>query len=123
MPTSALSSRRCAGSSSRAWPATRMLPRSIFSSPLMQRSAVLLPDPLRPISATTCPFSTLSEIPCSTLSVPKLLWTSSTSTCDMELPFEVVAEPRQRPADHEIEGGDRQEDRSGLEGRVVDELP
>ena len=48
----------------------------IVSSPLMQRSSVLLPEPERPIIATTSPFSTSSETPLSTSSGPKSFSTS-----------------------------------------------
>jgi hypothetical protein len=45
-------------------------PSSIVSSPLMQRSSVVLPEPERPITATTSPDSTASDTLSSTTCVP-----------------------------------------------------
>ena len=41
----------------------------------MQRSAVLLPEPLRPMMTATWPRKTSNETPSSTLSAPKLFCT------------------------------------------------
>ena len=46
----------------------------------MQRSAVLLPEPLRPMMARTSPRSTAKLTPSSTLRGPKLFCTSRSDT-------------------------------------------
>src|SRR6185312_9692363 len=40
----------------------------------MQRSSVVLPEPLGPITTTTSPVATVSDTPRSTSSVPNRLW-------------------------------------------------
>ena len=70
------------------------------------------------------PRSTLSETPLSTSTAPKLLWTSSTSTTGIELPFQAAAAAAtadSRSRSRSSATGD--EDLEGLEGRVVDQLP
>jgi hypothetical protein len=47
-----------------------MRPCWIGSSPLTQRSIVLLPEPERPMTAMISPFSTFSDTPSSTVLVP-----------------------------------------------------
>src|SRR5882757_11225496 len=123
MPTSLRNSRRCFGSRSSLWPATSIRPASKASSPLMQRKRVLLPEPLRPMMATTSPVSTDSETPFSTSSGPNRLCTSSMTTAGMKRPFEMAAEAGEREADREIQRRHRGEDLEGLEGGVVDQLP
>ena len=49
------------GDGSNGLPLNSMVPLSGHSSPLMQRSKVLFPEPLRPIIATTSPGSTASD--------------------------------------------------------------
>ena len=49
------------------------MPLSIFSSRSMQRSAVLLPEPLAPMIAIISPRATSNETPSSTWFEPKLL--------------------------------------------------
>src|SRR6478735_18025 len=122
MPTSLRNSRKCFGSWSTTCPATSMRPDWIASRPLMQRSSVLLPEPERPIRATTCPGSTVRETPLRTSSLPKRLWTSSMRTAGIHHLFEMAAEPGQGEADREIDQRDQREDLERLEGRVVDEL-
>src|SRR5579859_71436 len=100
-----------------------MLPDWIGSSPFMQRRSVDLPEPLRPMRATTWPRSTVSETPFRTSTEPKLLCTLSMSTTDMENPFEISAQPRKRKADQEIDQGDDTENLERRERGVVDELP
>ena len=46
----------------------------------MQRKSVLLPDPLRPTMATSCPWRTSSETPSSTFKGPKYFVASRTLT-------------------------------------------
>jgi hypothetical protein len=55
MPTSLRNSRRRLSFWSTACPATSMRPDWNGSRPLIQRSIVLLPEPLRPMTATTWP--------------------------------------------------------------------
>src|SRR5882757_1180512 len=88
----------------------------------MQRSSVLLPEPLRPMMATTCPVSTLSDTPFRTSTGPKRLCTSSMTTAGMHCPFKVAAETRKRKADQEIDRRHGREDLERPECRVVDQL-
>src|SRR3954463_10740729 len=109
-----------------AWPHTVIVPAWRVSSPAMQRSKVLLPEPLRPTMATVWPRSTSKPTPSSTRNGPNSLitsWTRTTaSPSGIGLPLEVAAGDRQRVAQREIDGGDAGEDRERLEGRVVDDL-
>src|SRR5688572_11992493 len=88
----------------------------------MQRSIVLLPDPLRPIITTTLPCSTSSETPLRTFSEPKDLWTDVKRTIDMHSPFNPVAELRKGQTQNEIDGSDHEEGRQWLEGDARNEL-
>src|SRR6185369_2658942 len=104
-------------------PQTRMRPSSIVSSRLMQRSAVLFPEPLRPMIATTEPARIWNDTPSSTTAVPKRLRTASTSTMgDIELAFEAAAPGRERIAQREVQRCDQHEDDERAERRVVDHL-
>src|ERR1700730_6062485 len=103
-------------------PSISISPLSIASRPLMQRRSVLLPEPLRPMRATTVARSTASETSLSTLSEPKLLCTADKRTTDMESPFQLAAQRRQGKADEKIERRYTAEDGERLEGDVVDEL-
>src|SRR5688572_31731182 len=106
-----------------SWPQTRIWPASMVSSRLMQRRAVLLPEPLRPMIATTDPGRTWNDTPSSTLTVPKRLHTASTSTMgDIKRPFEAAAPGRQRITEREIQGRDQHEDNERAERGVVDHL-
>src|SRR5450830_741830 len=100
-----------------------MWPLSTVSRRSMQRKAVLLPEPLWPMMATTEPFRTVNDTPSSTRVLPKHLEMLSISTMgDMEFPLEAAAQHRQRIAQDEIERGNDHEDDEGLEGGVVDDL-
>src|SRR5258708_3347303 len=88
----------------------------------MQRSSVLLPEPLRPMIATTWPASTLSDTPFRTSTGPKRLCTSSMTTAGMHCPFKVAAETRERKADQEIDRRHGGKDLERPECRVVDQL-
>src|SRR4051794_19968363 len=122
MPTSRRRSRSPCALASSPCPATWMRPDWICSSPLMQRSRVDLPEPLRPMIATTSPDSTVRSMPFSTSTAPKRLWTPSTCTTGMQPPFQTPCQQRDRPADDEVDGRHRAEDLEGLEGGVVDEV-
>ena len=56
---------RCAGRPVMSAPASMTLPSSSFWKPEMQSIAVLLPEPLGPISPVTLPRSTSNETPSS----------------------------------------------------------
>src|SRR5438093_10572812 len=89
----------------------------------MQRKAVLLPEPLWPMTATTSPLSTARLTPLSTCTAPKLLCTCFSSTIgDIEFPFERERLARQRVADREVENRGQAEIDEGLKGRVVQRL-
>src|ERR1051325_4271109 len=109
-----------------SWPHTVMLPPCTVSSPAMQRSSVLLPEPERPTMATVWPRVTSRLTPSSTRNGPNSLMTSlmptTLSSSGMCPPFQRAGGDRERVAQHEIDGGDGGEDRERLEGRVVDDL-
>src|SRR3972149_3470511 len=63
-----------------------MWPESIFSRWLMQRSNVLLPEPLGPMRPSTSPLATWRLTPRSTLSDPNRLCTSRASSMRPGLP-------------------------------------
>src|SRR6185436_8241823 len=96
----------------------------------MQRSSVLLPDPLRPTMATVWPRATSRLTPSRTRNVPNSFTTPVTCTtvalvagaACIGSPFEETAGQRQRVAHRKIDGGHDTEDDEGLEGRVVDDL-
>src|SRR5579871_102101 len=113
-----------------SWPQISILPAWIVSSPAMQRSSVLLPDPLRPMMATVWPRATSRLTPSRTRNVPNSLTTLPTRTTTALVagaacigsPFEETAGQRQRVAHGKIDRGHDAEDDEGLEGRVVDDL-
>ena len=70
MPTCWRSLRRSVLGSFTIVPSKATVPPWIGSSPLTQRSMVLLPEPERPMMAMISPFSTASETPFSTVLVP-----------------------------------------------------
>jgi hypothetical protein len=55
--------RSCSDMAVTSLPATRTLPLSGVSSPPTMLSSVVLPEPDRPRSATSCPSATLNETP------------------------------------------------------------
>src|ERR1700754_138864 len=113
-----------------SWPHTVMPPACTVSRPAMQRSSVLLPEPLRPTMATVWPRVTSRLTPSSTRNGPNSLTTLSTlmtdspvwSSAGMRPPFQRAGGHRERVAQHEIDGGHGGEDHERLEGRVVDDL-
>src|SRR5258705_8990154 len=89
----------------------------------MQRSAVLFPDPLAPITAIISPFFTSNDTPFSTWFEPNRLYTSPSLTiADIELVLHRLAPARERIAQHEIESADQPEHEERLKDRVVDDL-
>src|SRR5258708_26764504 len=107
-------------------PPTSRRPPCPVSTPAMQRNRVLLPEPLRPTTATVWPRATSKPTPSNTRSGPNSFTTFSMrtmgSSAGMGSPFQRAGSDRQRLAQHEIDGGDRGEDHERLEGRVVDDL-
>src|SRR5579883_1385185 len=135
MPTSRRSCARAAlPGRPTSWPHTEMLRPCTVSSPAMQRSRVLLPEPLRPTMAATWPGATSKPTPSSTRRGPNsfttfLIWTTGSlaaalgaSATGMGFPFQGARRQRQRVAQREVDGGDHGEDHERLEGRVVDDL-
>src|SRR4051812_46637434 len=116
MPALWRSTLRSALGSVTSMPATVIRPDCTFSSPLIQRNRVDLPDPERPMMAAISPFSRVSDTSFRTSIAPKdfLIFVSSTS--GMESPFQPVAEFRKGEADDEIDGGDGEIDRKRREG-------
>src|SRR5882757_658831 len=127
MPTSRRSCARAAlPGRPTSWPHTAMRPPCTVSRPAMQRSSVLLPEPLRPTTATVWPRATSKPTPSSTRSGPNSFTTFSMRTMEsaagMGSPFQRAGGNRQGVAQHEIDRGDRGEDHERLEGRVVYDL-
>src|SRR5690606_12542729 len=87
-----------------------------------QRSNVLLPEPLRPISTTTSPRSTEKEMSLRTSSGPKLFLTDVTSTTDMQPPLERPGQERDGKAQREIDYRCHPKNLERLKGYVIDEL-
>src|SRR5882757_4977727 len=103
-------------------PSNTIVPLSAVSRPLMQRSSVLLPEPLRPMIATTSPVSISSEISLRTLCPANALEMPFNAKRGIDAPFEMLAEQRQRPADHEVKSGDHWIDDHRLEGDIRHKL-
>src|SRR6478609_6689206 len=143
MPTSCRSARRSSAGSLTRCPHTTISPLSIVSKRSMQRSAVLLPDPLRPITASTSPRSTVKSTPSSTFSLPKLLCTFLSETtgelvgsacilrmsCSLDdgahraaARLQPAADTRDRVAKGKVDHGDDRVDEEWLKERVVDDL-
>src|SRR5215469_6346840 len=123
MPISRRSARNPARERSTRVPSNRISPRSGTSRPLMQRSKVVLPEPLRPMMATTSPGSMVSVTSSSATCVPKRLEMPFSAKIGIDAPFKSLAEVGKRPAHDEIQ---RRHDRvhdHGLEGHIDDELP
>src|SRR3954471_6671813 len=86
----------------------------------MQRSRVLLPEPERPMMATTSPLAMSSETPFSTSFAPKLFLTSRMLTSDIESALDFFRPPGQRETQAEIDQRDQRIDHEGTERRVVE---
>src|SRR5262245_16160627 len=85
-------------------PSSRISPASNCSSRSTQRSSVVLPEPLAPISDTTSPARTSRSTPCSTLWTPKLLVRSLMVRIGSKLSQPVAPlEPRAAGCDEEID--------------------
>src|SRR6267378_6716706 len=144
MPTSLRRAARLDFPPLTSWPQMTISPPWIVSKAFMQRSSVLLPEPLRPTMATICPWRTSSETPSSTFSGPKNFVTSRTCTTisdsapplwpkrtraggttlsgGIHLPFESAARHRQRITDGKIDRCDEEKNQKRLKGRIVDDL-
>src|SRR4051794_25522306 len=120
MPTWRRSSRRLVARPPTSMPSAVMLPDWYVSNPLIQRSRVLLPEPERPMMATTSPLAMSSETPFSTSLAPKLFLTSRMLTSDIEPSFDFLRPPRQREAQAEIDQRDQRVDQERSEGRIVE---
>src|SRR3954467_8141933 len=119
MPISRPTSRRARSLVGSARSSNTMLPPSMVSSPFTQRSSVLLPEPERPMMATTSPLAMSSETPFSTSLAPKLFLTSRMLTSDIEASFDFLRPPGQREAQAEIDQRDQRVDQERPEGRIV----
>src|SRR5689334_16158862 len=120
MPTERRTSRRLDG-----WtftPAALTLPPSMVSRPLMQRSSVLLPEPERPMMATTSPSATSRSTPSSTVAGPKRLVSALISTIGIESLLQAARQQIERKAHREVQGADHAVHQDRLERDVVDVL-
>src|SRR3989337_2852694 len=86
----------------------------------MQRSSVLLPEPERPMIATTSPFATSCERPFSTSLGPQVFLTSRMLTSDIEAAFEFFGAPGQRETQAEIDQRNQRVDHKRPERGVVE---
>src|SRR5436305_8819528 len=86
----------------------------------MQRSSVLLPEPERPMMATTSPLATSSETPFSTSFAPKLFLTSRMLTSDIEPTLDFLGAPGQREAQAKIDQRHQRVDQERPERGVVE---
>src|SRR5829696_1519754 len=122
MPTRWRNARRSVCGSLTTTPSNRMRPSWIGSSPLMQRSIVLLPEPERPITAMISPGATSSETSSRTVLAPKRLTTWESSTSDMQPALQIPAPLGQREAHREVDHRDDHEHRHRAKGRGIGNL-
>src|SRR5471032_358041 len=101
-------------------PSISIDPSSILSSPFKVRSKVLLPEPLRPMIATTCPDSTEKSMPFRTWFAPNCFFKFWVSTSGIPFPFERARVTGKRITNHEIDHGDKTIDYERPECRVRD---
>src|SRR5215470_2843338 len=78
----------CGGQRARSKPSNSMVPRLRRVSPMIARSVVVLPTPLRPSSAAHSPGFTSRLTPCRICSLP--IWTCTSSSLSMRLFLDVV---------------------------------
>src|SRR5438105_2165380 len=122
MPIWRRSSRKPAPPRGSGLPSKAIVPSSMVSSPLTQRSSVVLPDPERPTIATTSPDSTESDTSSSTRFAPNRLRMPFKAKSGIDFSFQLQRQQRQRPADGEVERGDDRVDDHGRKRDVDDEL-
>src|SRR5271154_3465978 len=118
MPISRRSARRAAPELCTGRPSKRISPLSGTSRPLMQRSSVVLPEPLRPMMATTSPLSIVSDTSSSATCVPKRLQMPFNAKIGIDAPFKSSAEEGERPAHGEVQCRDDRIDDHGLKRHV-----
>src|SRR5271170_5452630 len=123
MPISRRSVRRAARERCTGRPSKRISPLSGTSSPLIQRSSVVLPEPLRPMMATTSPLSIVSDTSSSATWVTKRLQIPFNAKIGIDAPFKTSTEQRKRPAHSEIQCRYDRIDDHGLKRHVDDKLP
>src|SRR6267154_1581003 len=122
MPISRRSACRPARERSTRQPSNKISPLSGTSRPLMQRSRVVLPEPLRPMMATTSPVSMVIETSSSATCVPKRLEMPFNAKIGIDAPFKISGQERKRPAHREVERRHQWIDDHGLERHIHDEL-
>src|SRR5438552_18486243 len=89
-------------------PSTQISPESIDSRALVHRSSVLLPEPLRPITATVSPSAISIETSLNTVNDPNLFRTLWTLTSDMEFRLEPSTGDSQGITKCEVNGADEE---------------
>src|ERR1700710_2898916 len=99
-------------------PSISIEPSSMLSRPLSVRSSVLLPEPLRPMIATTWPDSTEKSMPFKTSFAPNCFLRFCVSTSGIPFPFERARVAGKRITNHEVDHGDKTVDHERPEGRV-----
>src|SRR3982750_472857 len=123
MPMCRRASRSAAPPSGSGLPSKWIEPASILSRPLMQRRSVVLPEPERPITATTSPASTSSDTSSRTTFVPNCLRSLANAKSGIDPPFETQRQKRHRPAQCEVQKRDDRVHDHRLERHVDDQLP
>src|SRR5450631_134766 len=123
MPISRRSARRPARERSTRLPSNVISPLSGISRPLIHRSSVVLPEPLRPMMATTSPGSIDSETSSRARWAPKRLEMPLNAKIGIDAPFHISSDERKRPAHCEVERRDDGIDDHRFERHVHHQLP
>src|SRR5262245_46116557 len=83
----------CGGQRTRSLPSNSTEPRDFAASPMMARSVVVLPTPLRPSSAAHSPARSSRLTPCRIWSLPICTWTSESLSMDGLLDVVLILGP------------------------------
>src|SRR5581483_3983466 len=90
----------------RSWPSNATVPALLRASPMMARSVVVLPTPLRPSSAAHSPACTARLTPCKICSLPKWTWRPSRLSMGRLLDVVLILLAPQICLAHALVGGD-----------------
>src|SRR5258706_16290891 len=96
----------CGGQRARSSPSNATMPRLLGASPMMARSVVVLPTPLRPSRAAHSPAFTARLTPCRMCSLPIWTWTSSSLSMNRLLDVVLVFGATEIRFAHTLVGGD-----------------
>src|SRR5258705_7179681 len=96
----------CGGQRERSNPSNSTMPRLRGLKPMVARSVVVLPTPLRPSSAADSPPFTSRLTPCRMCSLPMWTWTSSSLSMRLFLDVVLVLLAAEIGFAHALVGGD-----------------